>query len=69
MMNALKKLKLDVEALRVDSFDSVQQARGTGTVNGHGLLGWSLPCSGSCTPAGSCFDGCYTDSAARPYCY
>lgn len=65
-MSTLKKLKLDVDALQVDSFRSVEQVKGTGTVNGHASL---LVCSGSCTAAGSCFDGCYTASAARPYCY
>ena len=64
-MKALKKLRLDVDALQVDSFDSAEQPRGGGTVNAH----ISLPCSGSCTAAGSCFDGCYTHSDVRPYCY
>lgn len=66
-MSTLTKLKLDVDALRVDSFRAAEKETGEGTVHGHGNT--TLPInSGSCTAIGSC-DACYTASAARPYCY
>lgn len=65
-MKAHKKLKLDVDALRVDTFQAAEQEKGEGTVHGHAT---AILCSGACTGGyGSCGD-CYTQSAERPYCY
>jgi hypothetical protein len=65
-MKHLKKLTLDVDALRVDTFQAIEQEKGTGTVNAHAT---AILCSGACTGGyGSCND-CYTASAERPYCY
>jgi hypothetical protein len=61
----MKKIKLHVDELKVDSFSATTEQGRKGTVMGHA----SLVCSGSCTGAGSCFDGCYTASQERPYCY
>lgn len=65
-MNTLKKLKLNVDTLRVDTFTATEQEKGEGTVQGHG--GSLAICSGSCTAFGSC-GSCLTASDARPYCY
>jgi len=63
----MKKLRMELDELKVDSFELSAEEGRKGTVMGNAA---SLAiCSGSCTPAGSCFDGCYTASAARPYCY
>jgi hypothetical protein len=63
----MQKLKLELDGLKVDSFELSTEEGRKGTVMGNAAS--LLICSGSCTPAGSCFDGCYTASAARPYCY
>jgi hypothetical protein len=66
-MKSHTKLKLDVDALRVDGFQATEQVeKDAGTVHGHAT---AILCSGACTGGyGSCND-CYTQSAARPYCY
>lgn len=63
-MKSHTKLKLDVDALRVDTFQATEHEKGAGTVNGYASF---RICSGSCTANGSCND-CYTASAERPYC-
>lgn len=64
-MKGLKKLKLDVDSLHVDTFQASDVAARGGTVNGHASI---AICSGSCTAFGSC-GSCLTASAERPYCY
>lgn len=63
-MSAFKKLRLDVDAVRVDSFSASGQEKGAGTVHGH----VSYVCSGNCTLASGC-DGCDGPTEARPICY
>jgi hypothetical protein len=61
----MKKMKLQLDELKVDSFSASAEEMRKGTVVGHASL---VLCSGSCTAVGSC-NGCYTASQERPYCY
>ena len=61
----MKKLQLDVETLRVESFATQPPVRGTGTVRGHETAAWycqtqEFGCySGTCPPAtADCSYGC-----------
>ena len=77
----MRKIRLDLEALDVESFDTSggEDEKGTVMANEATLaytcqtlsedLNCSPICSGSCTPAvGSCYR-CYTESGGWPMCY
>ena len=52
----MRKLKLDPDALRVDSFDPAEPEGGEGTVFGGQIAPTQLSCAGTCvTCAASCF--------------
>ena len=56
----MRKIRLDVEALEVETFTTTGAAAGSGTVQGHdsGATNGQL-CSGACSPGGSGGDGCF----------
>ncbi|HEX2080904.1 MAG TPA: hypothetical protein VHG08_24590 [Longimicrobium sp.] len=65
----MKKIRLDPEHLRVDSFATGADDAGGGTVDGH----WSQPgtCDGrvaTCQAGGTCGPDCYTRNCSGPYC-
>ena len=55
----MRKLKLEMEALRIDSFDTESVPAGAGTVRGHLTIaqGSCRTCDATCNP--SCDDSCY----------
>ncbi|HEX2203997.1 MAG TPA: hypothetical protein VHG91_11890 [Longimicrobium sp.] len=69
----MKKIKLNLDSLGVDSFDTGADAgekRRDGTVQAHatGFRCWGD--SGSCSGLlGTCFGDCYGTSDVPPYCY
>lgn len=55
----MKKLKLNVEALRVDSFETKHET-GQGTIYAHSKstsLDWDSGCGSGCTGHGTCDNG------------
>ncbi|HEV7587406.1 MAG TPA: hypothetical protein VGO40_04695 [Longimicrobium sp.] len=73
----MKKLRLDVEALEVESFDATAEWEPRGTVEAHGIpytdeaIG-TCGCGGSrwCTAAETCAHTCYIQETCEPgVCY
>ena len=75
----MKKIRLDVEALEVDSFDTGKEGEAPrGTVRGHLTVGSTMPyvpsgasCFGDCLTReyDTCFDDAPTDPAScNDYC-
>ncbi|HEX5727206.1 MAG TPA: hypothetical protein VFX98_17145 [Longimicrobiaceae bacterium] len=63
----MSKLRLDIEALEVESFDTAEKKGGRGTVHGasetlEAGCSFDGPCTGSTFPAGAC------QSAPDRYC-
>lgn len=56
----MKKLKLDMDALQVDTFTTADSGTGRGTVRGHVTL---LHCSTQCDTEGNTCDGGHTCNA------
>jgi len=57
----MKKIRLDVDALRVDSFATAPVDGPRGTVQAHATQGMRPTCSLTCTntqPLVSCYDPC-----------
>lgn len=56
-----KKIRLDMDALRVDSFATATVDGARGTVQGHQTRGGRPTCAATCTntqPIVSCYDPC-----------
>lgn len=63
----MRKLKLDAESLRVESFDTYADGNGTGTVNGHASYpAQCFPPSGSLEPD---LETCGYNTCAGATCY
>ena len=65
----MKKIRLELDHLRVDSFATAEADEGRGTVHGH----WSQPgtCDGrvaTCQYGGTCGPGCETRKCTGTYC-
>ena len=55
----MRKIRLDVEALEVETFTTTGAAAGRGTVAGHDSGTNGQLCSGACSPGGSGGDNCF----------
>jgi hypothetical protein len=68
----MRKIRLDVDALAVESFDTARtQDKKTGTVIGHDATLLADGCTGGgCFSQGTCFRSCGTDyrPCIEPYC-
>ena len=67
----MKKIRLDLDALHVDSFDTAPTVRAAGTVRGHGGDGASYP--NACDPPSDsvdpAFDTCGYGTCAGSTCW
>jgi hypothetical protein len=59
----MRKLKLSLEALQVDSFHATDAGSARGTVPGHSFTQYAdescfQSCNGSCNTCNSCYGGC-----------
>ena len=62
----MKKRKLDLNELDVETFATTESSRERGTVMGHATLG--LQCTGACTADYSCGGTCRYDSCHGSTC-
>ena len=66
----MRKLKLDLDNLQVDTFDTAEGGHGAGTVEAHrqrAVTGYPLSCWQSCWPNDTCpgcTQGCETNTCA-----
>jgi hypothetical protein len=72
----MRKLKLSIEALQVESFHAVESGSGRGTVPGHNWTEYAdescfESCNGSCnqTCPLSCYGGCGSGASCGGTCY
>ena len=56
----MKKMKLDCEALEVETFDTEETVREQGTVHGHATQLPTCPVQQSCGGEETCYDSCAT---------